>query len=202
MVAAAVILRKTPLGVRIDDSKLLTRRQRVRAFHVIMEHAEVGVGIVCAEEIDRRNILQATLLAMQRAAEDLPRPADLLLVDGNVAPPLSTPCWPLVHGDRRSVVIGCASIVAKVLRDRLMEFYHHLWPHYAFNQHKGYGTALHRERLRAYGSSVLHRRSFRPVLEAMARMRPERSDEPALHEPTPLEELPPTASLAPASSAA
>ncbi|MBI1992133.1 MAG: ribonuclease HII [Candidatus Omnitrophica bacterium] len=167
VVASAVILRKAHLAVRIDDSKRLTSRQRARAFHVILEHADVGVGIACAEEIDRRNILQATLLAMQRAVGDLRQAADLILVDGPVAPSLSAPCWPLVHGDRRSQVIGCASIVAKVVRDRLMEFYHSLAPHYAFNQHKGYGTALHRERLAAFGPSVLHRRSFRPVRELL-----------------------------------
>ena len=167
MVAAAVILRKAPLPVRIDDSKRLTPAQRERAFEIILDSAEVGFGIVCAERIDERNILRASLEAMRWAVEDLPHPADFLLVDGLSAPPLSTPCWPLVRGDRRSYVIACASIMAKVLRDRLMTFYHQLVPDYAFDLHKGYGTSLHAARLRDHGPSVFHRRSFRPVLEAI-----------------------------------
>lgn len=166
--AAAVVLRTSHLPVRIDDSKRLTRTQRERAFHVILECAETGVGIVCAETIDQRNILQATLLAMREAIQDLPHPPDLILVDGRMAPDVPTPCWLLVHGDQRSQVIGCASIIAKVVRDQLMAFYHQLDPRYAFHQHKGYGTALHAMRLKAHGPSVFHRRSFKPVFDAAA----------------------------------
>jgi ribonuclease HII len=110
---------------------------------------------------------------MRQAIQDLPKTADLILVDGAMAPPIATPCWPLVHGDRRSYVVGCASIMAKVLRDRLMEFYHALVPHYGFNRHKGYGTVLHAERLRRFGPSVFHRRSFKPVAEVMMTSMPE-----------------------------
>lgn len=166
VVATAVMLHVPRLSVRIDDSKRLTPLQRTRAFHTILEHADVGVGIVCAEEIDQLNILQATLSAMRQAVDDLPQAPDLILVDGPMSPPVSIPCRPIIRGDQRSYVIGCASIMAKVLRDRLMEFYHDLTPDYAFKQHKGYGTALHAERLRALGPSVFHRRSFRPVAEA------------------------------------
>ena len=87
-------------------------------------------------------------------------------------PILTIPCWPIVQGDRRSYVISCASIVAKVLRDRLMAFYHDLYPHYAFNRHKAYGTFLHAERLRQFGPSLLHRRTFRPVREALTHLLP------------------------------
>ena len=167
VVAAAVILRTAPLPVRIDDSKRLTRRQRASAFQVILEYADVGIGIVCAEEIDRVNILQASLLAMRHAVDDLAAPADLILVDGPAVPSIAQPCWPFVGGDRLSYVIGCASIIAKEFRDRLMEFYHELAPAYAFHQHKGYGTALHARQLRQLGPSCFHRRSFRPVLEAL-----------------------------------
>ncbi len=162
------MLQRPRLSVRIDDSKRLTPRHRLRAFHVILQHAEVGFGIVCAEEIDRRNILQATLLAMQRAIEDLPVTPELILVDGTAAPPTPIPCWPLVRGDQRSYVIACASIMAKVLRDRLMAFYHTLDPRYAFERHKGYGTRLHASRLAQCGPSLFHRRSFRPVLHEIA----------------------------------
>jgi len=166
-VAAAVVLRTRRLPVRIDDSKRLTRTQREAAFPVILEHAEVGIGIVCAEAIDQRNILRATLLAMQEAIQELPHPPDLVLVDGPQAPAVPMPCRPLIHGDQRSHVISCASIVAKVVRDRLMAFYHELDPRYAFNQHQGYGTLLHAMRLKTHGPSVFHRRSFRPVLDAL-----------------------------------
>ena len=172
VVAAAVILRTSLLPVRIDDSKRLTRAQREQAFPVILDHAEVGFGIACPEEIDQHNILQATLLAMQRAIRDLPSDPDLVLVDGSQVPTLTIPCWPIVQGDRRSYVIGCASIAAKVLRDHLMAFYHDLYPHYAFNRHKGYGTFLHAARLRQFGPSVLHRRTFRPVREALVQPLP------------------------------
>lgn len=168
VVAAAVVLRRASLPVRIDDSKRLTPAQRERAFGVILDHSEVGFGIICAERIDHSNILRAALEAMRCAIEDLAQPVDFLLVDGIRIPPLSTPCWPLVHGDRRSYVIACASIMAKVLRDRLMTFYHELIPAYAFDLHKGYGTSLHAARLRDHGPSVFHRRSFKPVVEAMA----------------------------------
>jgi len=167
VVAAAVILRKAILPVRIDDSKRLTSRQRETAYDVILRHAEVGVGIVCAEEIDQRNILQATLLAMQTAIHDLPSGADLILVDGTHTPDVATPCRALVRGDQRSYVIGCASIVAKVLRDRLMTFYHELYPDYAFHRHKGYGTVLHAQRLNQCGPSFLHRHSVAPVRVVM-----------------------------------
>lgn len=168
VVAAAVILRRSHLSVRIDDSKRLTARQRSRACDAILDHADVGFGIVCAELIDQQNILQATLCAMREAIHDLPMPADLVFVDGPHAPSLQIPCWPIIAGDRRSYVISCASIMAKVLRDRLMAFYHEMVPAYAFNQHQGYGTALHALRLRALGPSIFHRRSFKPVADALS----------------------------------
>jgi ribonuclease HII len=172
VVAAAVVLHRERLSVRIDDSKRLSPRQRARAFDVILRHADVGIGIACAEEVDRRNILQATLLAMRAAVLDLPDPPDLTLVDGHQAPPLPGPCWLIIQGDRLSYAIACASIIAKEFRDRLMMFYHGLEPRYAFHLHKGYGTALHAARLRAHGPSLFHRRTFRPVLDALTQGEP------------------------------
>lgn len=167
VVASAVMLRTTlPLPVRIDDSKRLTARQRARALGAITDAADVGIGIVCAEEIDRRNILQATLAAMTQAVEQLRCPPDLVLVDGTHAPALSLPCWPIPRGDQRSYAISCASIVAKVVRDRLMDFYDRLFPGYAFSRHKGYGTAAHAEALERLGPMILHRFSFSPVHHA------------------------------------
>lgn len=165
--AAAVILRSARLRTRIDDSKRLTPGQRERASAVIAEHADVGFGIACADEIDAHNILQATLLAMRQAILDLREPADIALVDGADTPAVAMPCWPIIHGDQYSYVIACASIMAKVLRDGLMAFYHDLEPRYAFRRHKGYGTSLHAARLQRHGPSVFHRRTFQPVVEAM-----------------------------------
>lgn len=166
VVAAAVILRRLRLPVRIDDSKKLTASQRAKAFHIILASADVGIGVVGAEEIDRCRIHRATLLAMQQAVDDLPETPEVVLVDGNLTPSLTMPCWPIPHGDQLSYVIGCASIVAKVFRDRLMAFYHELDPRYAFHRHKGYGTAAHAAALELFGPSLFHRVSFRPVAEA------------------------------------
>lgn len=164
VVAAAVVLGAGRLrGVRIDDSKRLTPLARQRAFDRLLERADIGVGIVCAEAIDRFNIRQAALLAMRQAIDDLFLPPDYVLVDGTAVPPLNIPCRAIVRGDASCYVISCASIIAKVLRDRLMAFYHRLAPDYAFDQHKGYGTGLHAARLRQFGPSVFHRMSFRPV---------------------------------------
>ncbi|MBI3010089.1 MAG: ribonuclease HII [Candidatus Omnitrophica bacterium] len=167
VVASAVILKRRKLPVRIDDSKRLTPRHRACAFAVILRHAEVGFGIVCAKEIDRLNILQASLLAMTKAVEDLPSAAEFALVDGTIPPVLSIPCWTIIEGDRKSYLIGCASIMAKVLRDELMAFYHQLAPDYGFLSHKGYGTPEHIACLSRQGPSFFHRRGFRPIAECI-----------------------------------
>lgn len=163
MVAAAVILSRPLSGVRIDDSKRLTPRQRERAYAALLEHARVGLGIVHAGLIDRDRIRQATLRAMEQAVTHLALRPDLVLVDGRDVPSVPVPCWPIVGGDRLSYPIACASIVAKVTRDHLMRFYHRLFPEYRFDEHKGYGTPFHLEALRRHGPSPLHRMSFRPL---------------------------------------
>jgi ribonuclease HII len=166
VVAAAVVLGRRRLAIRVDDSKRLTPLQRERAFHAIQESGHVGIGIVCSGDIDRLNILQATFQAMRLAVEDLADAPDAVLVDGPHTPALAVPAYPFVRGDARSYVIACASIMAKVFRDRLMTFYHDLAPDYAFHLHKGYGTAAHADRLKQFGPCLFHRRSFHPVLEA------------------------------------
>jgi len=164
VVAAAVILpARLALRVRIDDSKRLTALQRREAFPAILRHAAVGIGIVPSGAIDRENVLEASLCAMAEAVAELAPQPELVLVDGNRAPRISVPCWPIVGGDRNSLTIACASIVAKVIRDSLMTFYHNLFPAYRFDHHKGYGTALHFRMLMRHGPSVLHRFSFAPV---------------------------------------
>ena len=177
VVAAAVILTtRRLLPVRIDDSKRLSPRQRALAYQAILTQAIVGVGIVPADSIDADNIRQATLQAMVKAVADLSIQPELVLVDGCDAPPVNLPCRPIIGGDRSSYPIACASIIAKVTRDRLMEFYHRLFPAYRFDQHKGYGTSLHHETLTQHGPSFLHRLTFAPVAAAQGpRLRVTRS---------------------------
>lgn len=159
--AAAVIL---PDGLELpglNDSKKLTEKKREELFSLICEKA-VAYGIGCAseQEIDEINILQATYLAMRRAVEELPVPADYALVDGNRMPPLAIPGETIVKGDASSASIAAASILAKVSRDRVMKMMDEVYPQYQFAKHKGYGTKLHVEMLREYGPSPIHRKTF------------------------------------------
>jgi ribonuclease HII len=166
VIAAAVILPADFADDRIVDSKELTPAQRDHLYGIIYRHARtVGIGIVDALEIDRINILQASLAAMAIAVENLnPRP-DYLLVDGTFPVGLEIPQQAIPKGDTLSISIAAASIVAKVTRDRLMETYHLFYPLFGFVRHKGYPTEDHREAIRAYGYSPIHRRSFRGVRE-------------------------------------
>ena len=166
VVSAAVILPVTFRDSEITDSKKLSPQKRQRLYDVIYAQAvSIGIGIVDPIEIDRINILQASLLAMAMAVENLdPRP-DYLLIDGIF--PISTdlPQQPIAKGDALSISIAAASIIAKVTRDRLMQKYHHYYPHFNFQKHKGYPTRAHREAIRKYGCCPIHRKSFRGVKE-------------------------------------
>jgi ribonuclease HII len=166
VVAAAVILPEGLDAPGIDDSKALSPRARERAFSFVCSRAVAwAVGRGSVEEIDRLNILAATLLAMRRAVEALPVRPDFLFVDGTFAvPALFLPQEPLVKGDRRCLSVAAASIVAKVTRDREMEELDALHPGYGLSAHKGYGTASHLAALRRLGPSPAHRRTFRGVL--------------------------------------
>ena len=130
--------------------------------------AGIGVGLADAEEIDRVNILRASLLAMARAVQALRPPPDFLLVDGVHPVPLPFPQRTVVRGDSSSTSIAAASIVAKEHRDALMREYAVRYPGYGFEEHKGYPTAAHRAALERLGPSPLHRRSFRWVRELVA----------------------------------
>ena len=159
--AAAVIL---PPGCEIDglnDSKKLTEKKREALFPVIQQQALAwSVAYAEVEEIDSLNILQATFLAMRRAVEGLSLPADYALIDGNRLPPLAIPGETVVKGDSRSMSIAAASILAKVSRDHVMLDLDRQFPQYAFAQHKGYGTALHYEKIKEHGVSPVHRLTF------------------------------------------
>ena len=159
--AAAVILPPGLMIEGVNDSKKLSEKKREALFDVICRQA-AAYGIACAEvsEIEDRNILQATFLAMRRAVQELPVPADFAIVDGNRLPGLAIASRAVVGGDACSASVAAASILAKVSRDRYMLQMDELYPQYGFAQHKGYGTALHVERLREFGPSPIHRMSF------------------------------------------
>ncbi len=163
VVAAAVIL---PLNCSISgirDSKQLTASQREALFPEILKQANVGVGVVENETIDQINILQATLLAMKKSLANLSLRPDYLLIDALTLIDIPIPQKGIMSGDRLSVSIAAASIVAKVTRDRIMDGHHATFPHYNFNAHKGYGTREHFDRIKEYGPCSLHRKTFRGV---------------------------------------
>jgi len=169
VVAAAVILDERRPIAGLADSKTLTARRRERLHDDIRARALcVSVAEATVEEIDRLNILQATLLAMRRAVEGLRLPPHRVLVDGNRLPVLRVPVEAIVKGDAKVAAISAASIVAKVHRDRLCTELNARWPQYGFDGHKGYPTPEHLEALRRHGACDAHRRSFAPVRQALA----------------------------------
>ncbi|GMW05455.1 MAG: ribonuclease HII [Gammaproteobacteria bacterium] len=171
VVAAVVVLDGGQDLAGVRDSKLLSAAQRERLAQMIRGQAlDWALGSADVGEIDALNILHATMLAMQRAVAGLARVPDRILVDGNRAPRFagySGPVAALVGGDRCCMAISAASILAKVARDEEMRKLHEAFPQYGFANHKGYPTASHREALRAFGPCPSHRRSFRPVREAL-----------------------------------
>ena len=169
VVAAAVVLDPAHPIAGLADSKLLSARRREELDAQIRAHS-LGWSIAesSVEEIDQRNILQATLLAMQRAVAALPCKIDLLLVDGNQTPQVAMPCRAIVGGDAAEPAISAASIIAKVYRDRLRAELAQPYPGYGFERHSGYGTAAHRAALLTLGPCAEHRRSFAPIRRLLA----------------------------------
>lgn len=159
--AAAVILPKGHIIDGVNDSKKLTEKKREKLFDVIIDECvSYSIAFATVEEIEELNILNATMLAMQRAVEGLDVKADYAMIDGNRLPPLNIPAECIVKGDANSMSIAAASILAKVARDRLCLKYDELYPVYGFAKHKGYGTKLHREMILKYGPCEIHRKSF------------------------------------------
>lgn len=169
VVAACVIIRAN-FSINnelkeVNDSKKLMAKKRELLFDLIKKYfVEVGVGVCDHKTIDRINILQATFLAMKKAISSLKNKPDFLIIDGSLKMPnCSTPQQAFVKGDERIFAIAAASIIAKVTRDRLMMDFDKLYPNYGFNQHKGYGTKYHLEKLKQYGPCPIHRLSFNRV---------------------------------------
>jgi ribonuclease HII len=168
VVAAAVILDDQRPIAGLADSKKLSPARREALFDEIRAHALCcSIAEASVEEIDRLNILQATLLAMRRAVQGLRLKPVMVLVDGNRLPVLDVPAEAIVKGDARVQAISAASILAKVHRDRWCAQLHERYPQYGFAGHKGYGTAAHMAALRAHGACPEHRRTFAPVAQLL-----------------------------------
>ncbi|MDP4532749.1 ribonuclease HII, degrades RNA of DNA-RNA hybrids [Marinobacter salarius] len=168
VVTAAVILNPEKPIPGLADSKKLTDKRREALYEQIIERAvSWSLGRCEADEIDRLNIFQATMVAMERAVAGLHVEPEYVLVDGNRCPRWRWTSEPVVKGDSRVEAISAASIVAKVTRDREMAVLHEEFPEYGFAGHKGYPTPVHLEALGRLGATAHHRRSFRPVQEAI-----------------------------------
>lgn len=163
VLAAAVVLNRDDFPQGLNDSKKLNAKRREELYEELLVKADVGVGLATVSEIDRINILQATLLAMSRAYQTLPGGAKFALIDGTHAPKLPCPAVALKGGDGRSFSIAAASIVAKVTRDRLMQALALDYPEYGWMDNKGYGSAAHLTALRKLGATPHHRTTFAPV---------------------------------------
>ncbi len=164
VVAAAVIFSRGWIDEEITDSKRLSPQKREELYGKILSNSRsVGIGVVDQAEIDRTNILQASLKAMEMAVGKLSPPPDYLLVDGIYGIPIRIPQRCIKRGDTLSISIAAASIVAKVTRDRMMIEHHEKYPQYNFPKHKGYGTREHLEAIRKFGCCELHRMTFRGV---------------------------------------
>lgn len=159
--AAAVILPEGVIIEGVNDSKKLSEKKRESLFDVIREQAlSYSIAYATVDEIEEINILNATMLAMCRAIDGLEIKADYAMIDGNKIPPIDIDAECIVKGDAKSMSIACASILAKVSRDRLLYKYAEEYPMYGFDKHKGYGTKVHREAILKYGPCPYHRKSF------------------------------------------
>ena len=161
--AAAVILPEGVIIEGVNDSKKLSEKKRDSLFDVIREQAlSYSIAYATVDEIEEINILNATMLAMRRAIDGLDIKADYAMIDGNKIPPIDIDAECIVKGDAKSMSIACASILAKVSRDRLLYKYAEEYPMYGFDKHKGYGTKVHREAILKYGPCPYHRKSILP----------------------------------------
>ena len=164
VVAAAVILDPLKPVEGLADSKILSERMRDSLFDIIKIYAlSWSVGMASVEEIDEFNILQATLLAMQRAVNGLAIQPDEALIDGNRLPDLLIPAQAIIKGDSKVQAISAASILAKVERDKILVDYHKKYPDFSFHLHKGYGTGQHLSEIGQFGFLPIHRKTFNPV---------------------------------------
>lgn len=167
VVSSCVVWDKVPeQACGVNDSKLLDKNTREELFQWIKENAyAIGIGIADNKEIEKMNILKASLLSMERALKDAKVQPDLILIDGNNSIRGFYQAKPIIKGDRKCFFIACASIIAKVIRDKIMDGYHDTYPQYNFKENKGYPTREHRQAIERFGITPIHRKTFRGVKE-------------------------------------
>lgn len=164
VVAAAVILDYNNIPEGIKDSKKIVKRKREQICKDILSSSITSIGLATSGEIDKINILKASLLAMKRAIEDLKKKPNIVLIDGSYTPEIAIQSKSIIKGDNKSISIAAASIVAKVYRDNLMIEFDKQYPKYGFLSHKGYGTKAHKEAILKYGPTSIHRMTFKGVV--------------------------------------
>ncbi len=167
VVSAAIIIKKSSIPANVKDSKFLTCKERDFFYDYLINYAvSYSIGTASNYEIDEINILQATMLSMVRAYDNLSIKPDVLIIDGPFAPEkLSSVTGmkviPVIKADEKIKIVSCASVIAKVARDRLMMQYDGQYPQYGFKNHKGYATKEHKENIRKYGFTDIHRKTFK-----------------------------------------
>jgi ribonuclease HII len=156
-------LTKYPEITKINDSKKLSKKIRKKLYKILINIISFGVGAASVKEIEEKNILQASLIAMERAYISLKINADFVLVDGINAPKIQANIKTIKNGDNKSISIASASIIAKVIRDNLMKKLSYRYPEFFWNKNSGYGTKLHINKIRLFGITPHHRKSFKPI---------------------------------------
>ena len=163
VISAAIVLNKEKIPEGINDSKKLSKKKREVINEELISQHKFAIGIASVEEIDKINILQASLLAMKRAVLNLNIKPQTILVDGNKLPDLEYNMYPIIKGDSKSISIAAASIIAKVYRDKLMQDLSLQYPCYYWEKNSGYGTKQHLLALDNLGVTPIHRKSFAPI---------------------------------------
>ena len=168
VISAAIILNKEKIPEGINDSKKLSKKKREVINEELISQHSFAIGIASVEEIDKINILQASLLAMKRAVLNLNIKPQTILVDGNKLPDLEYNMYPIIKGDSKSISIAAASIIAKVYRDKLMQDLSLQYPGYYWEKNSGYGTKQHLLALNNLGVTPIHRKSFAPIYNMLS----------------------------------
>ncbi|PPR35475.1 MAG: Ribonuclease HII [Alphaproteobacteria bacterium MarineAlpha6_Bin4] len=160
-------IKKYPDIIMIDDSKKISKKIREKIYKILINIVPFGVGAASVKEIEEKNILQASLIAMERAYNSLKINADFVIVDGINIPKISTKVKAIKNGDNKSISIASASIIAKVIRDNLMKKLSNKYPDFFWNKNSGYGTKLHIDKIKLLGITPHHRKSFKPIIKML-----------------------------------
>ena len=158
-------LKKHPEIIKINDSKKISKKIREKLYNILINIIPFGVGAASVKEIEEKNILQASLIAMERAYTSLKISADFVLVDGINSPKIKANVKAIKNGDNKSISIASASIIAKVIRDNLMKKLSYKYPGFFWNKNSGYGTKLHIDKIKLLGITPHHRKSFKPIIK-------------------------------------